>query len=119
MTVADAILAGFGILAIVLALGFGFIHGYSMRKLRELYTELKTDLEQRKAIEEQPDSAVVDSSPKHLREKREERIRKGEDPVDEEDSQIITTKPPGQLAAETNNAKEAKLDKWMPGVKRG
>lgn len=65
-----------------------------------------------------PDLAIVDSSPAHLKQKRDERLRKGEDP-EPDDSAIVRTKSAQQRQMEVNASKEAKLDKWMPGVKRG
>lgn len=74
------------------------------------------ELETTTIVEDQPGDAVVDSSPAHVRAKKEERERKGEDAVDE-DSQIVNTKTPEQIANEAESAKEARLDKWMPGAK--
>lgn len=122
MTVTDYILIGVGVVVLLLIMVISFVagllNGYSVRHARELINELMEESKQTKAIEEQPGSAVIDSSPKHLREKAEERYRKGEDVEDDDESQIITTKTEHQKEMEAEIAKESKLDKWMPNVKK-
>jgi hypothetical protein len=117
MLLRDVLMISAALAAFCVMFVLGFTVGYSLRQLRNLLVDLRHDFDDRKEIED-TDTAVIDSSPQHLREKREERIRKGEE-LDDEDSQIISTKTPQQLEAETERAKESKLDKWMPGVKRG
>lgn len=95
----------------------GFVTGYGFRRLRNLLGELRHDLDDRRQIEE-TESAVVDDSPKHLKAKYRARVDKGEDPIDDGESQIVNTKTPQQFKQEAEAAKEAKLDKWMPGIKR-
>lgn len=89
----------------------------NFRELRALIPKAVAELAREEELADVKDQ-IVDSSPQHLRQKREERIRRGEDPEPAE-GQIVRTRTPAQRQADADAAKEAKLDKWMPGVKRG
>lgn len=104
---------------IVVCLAVGsvcFYAGYSSRRTRDLVAEIK-QLRTREELE--AGDQIVDSSPQHLKAKRDERERRGEEPIDEGESQIVGTKSLQKRAEEENAAREARLDKWMPGVRGG
>lgn len=118
----DILTAAAALGAFAVTFGVGFIVGYGFKYLKIMLLALQSDIEDHKAEhveEERPESAIVDSSPQHLRAKAEERIQRGEDPIDDNESQIINTKTPQQIADEAAINREEKLDKWMPGVRGG
>lgn len=88
------------------------------QELKEALGEQYKDYQRQKEIEAEGESSIVHDDPAYLKQKREKRIRMGEDPEDG-DSQIIKTKTPARRQEEAEAAKEERLDKWMPGVKRG
>lgn len=89
----------------------------NFRELRALIPKAVAELAREEELAGVKDQ-IADSSPQHLRAKREERIRRGEDP-EPADGQIVRTTTPARRQEREQAAKEARLDKWMPGVKRG
>lgn len=112
------LVAATGLLTFVLAYIAGFVVGYGFHQLRGLFLELQTEYRLRRLIDEDTDSQVVDDSPIAVACRKDAKMRKGED-EDDEDSQIVTTKSANQKRLDSQSEADKKLDKWMPGVKRG
>lgn len=118
-------------LVMVSSLIAGVLVGYGLGRLRAVESvsqlpgsKLAMEIESLPEVDDSaaPDvdsSAVIDDSPRHLREKREARVRRGEEPINKAESQIITTKTNTERSTEAVKAREERLDKWMPGAKRG
>lgn len=102
---------------VVLCMGLSFICGLGVRRALQLVADMRQEWDDRKEIEDEPGTAVVDSSPEHLRAKREERRRHGE-PEEDDDSQIVTTRSMAARTEAQDEARERRLDKWMPGVRK-
>lgn len=104
---------------VISAICLGFLLGFNHRKVIEWLAKLQWEVDQSKKTDEddEDESAIVDTSPGAVAERRQKRKEEPED--DDGESQIVTTKTPEQRALESTVEKEAKLDKWMPGVKHG
>lgn len=107
-----AMLTSIGVIGIVVcAFMVGYICGFNAIRVNALFDALR-NISRPSEKEIDTESAIVDDSPAA----RAERKRK-HTIADDEESQIVTTKSRVQRESESSAAREAKLDKWMPGVK--
>lgn len=107
-------------LAAALFLLIGVVIGYGLRNLRHLYELVMIEVEAHKQAHEEDavyEPQIVDDSPLAVAQRKDVKMRKGEE-EDDEDSQIVTTRSPQQKQAVADAERERKLDKWMPGAKR-
>lgn len=115
----DTILIVVGsLIALCVALGTGYIMGAGHRHVLDTMSDMQKRLEGFKELEPVVipiQSGVVDSSPGHIKEKRDARRRRGEEEI-EPGSQIIETKGFRRQQEEISTAREEALDKWMPGA---
>lgn len=114
LTLALAIVLG--VLAAGCFLLAGFLIGYGFRQLKGLLIEYRDEARLRRLIDEDTSSQVIDDSPVAIAQRKDAKMRKGEDDEDE-DSQIVTTKSRKQKQADRTAEREKQLDKWMPDVK--